>query len=25
LPAGVYKVIQQREYVPEAPPRDVVD
>ena len=25
LPEGVYKVIQQREYVPEAPPRDVVD
>jgi hypothetical protein len=25
LPAGVYKVIQQREYVPEAPPRDVLD
>jgi hypothetical protein len=25
LPEGVYKVVQQREYVPEAPPRDVVD
>lgn len=25
LPKGVYKVIQQREYVPEAPPRDVLD
>jgi len=25
LPAGYYRVIQQREYVPEAPPRDVVD
>jgi hypothetical protein len=25
LPEGFYKVIQQREYVPEAPPRDVVD
>ncbi|HEY9757179.1 MAG TPA: hypothetical protein V6C97_18575 [Oculatellaceae cyanobacterium] len=25
LPAGFYKVIQQREYVPEAPPRDVLD
>jgi hypothetical protein len=25
LPAGLYKVIQQREYVPEAPPRDVAD
>jgi hypothetical protein len=25
LPAGVYRVVQQREYVPEAPPRDVVD
>ncbi len=25
LPQGVYKVIQQREYVPEAPPRDVLD
>jgi hypothetical protein len=25
LPEGFYRVIQQREYVPEAPPRDVVD
>lgn len=25
LPQGVYRVIQQREYVPEAPPRDVLD
>jgi hypothetical protein len=25
LPEGVYKVIQQREYVPEAAPRDVAD
>jgi hypothetical protein len=25
LPEGVYQVIQQREYVPEAPPRDVLD
>lgn len=25
LPAGYYRVIQQREYVPEAPPRDVID
>jgi hypothetical protein len=25
LPEGFYKVIQQREYVPEAPPRDVID
>jgi hypothetical protein len=25
LPEGVYKVVQQREYVPEALPRDVVD
>jgi hypothetical protein len=25
LPEGFYKVIQQREYVPEAPPRDVLD
>lgn len=25
LPHGYYRVIQQREYVPEAPPRDVVD
>ena len=25
LPQGYYRVIQQREYVPEAPPRDVVD
>ncbi len=25
LPEGVYKVIQQREYVPEAPPREVAD
>ena len=25
LPAGFYRVIQQREYVPEAAPRDVAD
>lgn len=25
LPAGYYLVVQQREYVPEAPPRDVID
>jgi RecB family endonuclease NucS len=25
LPEGVYRVVQQREYVPEAPPRDVID
>jgi hypothetical protein len=25
LPQGVYRVVQQREYVPEAPPRDVID
>ena len=25
LPEGFYTVIQQREYVPEAPPRDVLD
>ena len=25
LPEGFYKVVQQREYVPEAPPRDVLD
>jgi hypothetical protein len=25
LPEGYYKVIQQREYVPEAAPRDVAD
>jgi hypothetical protein len=25
LPEGFYKVVQQREYVPEAPPRDVAD
>jgi len=25
LPEGFYRVIQQREYVPEAPPRDVID
>jgi hypothetical protein len=25
LPEGVYKVVQQREYVPQAPPRDVID
>lgn len=25
LPAGFYQVVQQREYVPEAPPRDVID
>ncbi|MBX9939375.1 MAG: hypothetical protein K2Y32_08990 [Candidatus Obscuribacterales bacterium] len=25
LPEGYYRIIQQREYVPEAPPRDVVD
>lgn len=25
LPAGFYKVVQQREYVPQAAPRDVAD
>ena len=25
LPEGVYKVVQQREYVPQSAPRDVVD
>jgi hypothetical protein len=25
LPEGFYRIVQQREYVPEAPPRDVVD
>jgi hypothetical protein len=25
LPQGFYRVVQQREYVPEAPPRDVID